>query len=154
MYGYCSKCVNMDTFRSTDVEHFWGNLCKICVFLYYAKVYICWCRCSNGKIFGIRLLNIIFLNPGKKWKLYALSTNVMTNILKSSNTRWWILNRIIALYNVSNKCPKSFWKLWWLPHFLLLLQHHNSKASYFSPACPYTLSPLNPFFLRVTCIIF
>ena len=41
-----SKCANMHTFKSTDVEHFLGKMCKICVFLYYAKVYIHWCRCS------------------------------------------------------------------------------------------------------------
>ena len=33
MHGYCSKCTNMHTFRSTDVEHFLGKMCKMCLFI-------------------------------------------------------------------------------------------------------------------------
>ena len=47
MHGYCSKCVNMHSFRRTDVEDFLGKICKIGCFLYFANVYIHWCGCSN-----------------------------------------------------------------------------------------------------------
>ena len=40
MHGYCSKYVNIYSFRKTDVEDFWGKICKIGCFLYFAKFYI------------------------------------------------------------------------------------------------------------------
>ena len=39
MHGYCSKCVNIHSFRETDVEDFWGKMCKIGWFLHFAKFY-------------------------------------------------------------------------------------------------------------------
>ena len=47
MHGYCSKCVNMHSFWRIDVEDFWGKICKIGCFLYFANVYIHWCGCFN-----------------------------------------------------------------------------------------------------------
>ena len=40
MHSYCSKYVNIHSFRMTDVEDFWGKMCKVCYFLYFANVYI------------------------------------------------------------------------------------------------------------------
>ena len=36
----------LHNFRSTDVEDFWGKMCKNGCFLYFAKVYTSWCGCS------------------------------------------------------------------------------------------------------------
>ena len=40
LHDYYSKCVNIHSFRNADVEDFWGKMCKICCFLYFANVYI------------------------------------------------------------------------------------------------------------------
>ena len=40
MHGYCSKCVNIHSFRRIDVEDFGGKMRKIGCFLYFANVYI------------------------------------------------------------------------------------------------------------------
>ena len=40
IHSYCSKCINIYSFRRTEVEDFWGKMCKICCFLYFANVYI------------------------------------------------------------------------------------------------------------------
>ena len=40
MHSYCSKYVNMHSFRRIDVEDFGGKMRKIGCFLYFANVYI------------------------------------------------------------------------------------------------------------------
>ena len=47
MHGYYSKCVNIHSFRRTDVNYFLGKMCKICYFLYFVNVYIHWYECSK-----------------------------------------------------------------------------------------------------------
>ena len=40
MHRYYSKCVNMHSFRMTNVEDFLDKMCKIGCFLYFANAYI------------------------------------------------------------------------------------------------------------------
>ena len=40
IHSYYSKCVNIQSFRRTDVKYFLGKMCKICYFLYFVNVYI------------------------------------------------------------------------------------------------------------------
>ena len=40
-------CAYLDIFTKTDVGGFWVKMCKIEHFLYFRKLFISWCGCSN-----------------------------------------------------------------------------------------------------------
>ena len=44
IHGYYNNFGYLDNFGLTDVEDFWGKICKICCFLYFAKFYKGWCE--------------------------------------------------------------------------------------------------------------
>jgi len=44
IHNYYSNFGYLDNFGLTDGEDFWGKICKICCFLYFAKFYKGWCE--------------------------------------------------------------------------------------------------------------
>ena len=57
----------LHNFRSTDMEHFWVKMCKKSCFLYFTRLSMDWCGCSQG----LRpiMSNSIFCAPNREnWK--------------------------------------------------------------------------------------
>ena len=62
---FARRRVYIDIFTWTDVEEFWGKMCKLEPFLYFRWVYTGWCGCSKS------IDSLDYLMIKINWKLYV-----------------------------------------------------------------------------------